>query len=152
MWREKKRISRHQRHVGTTQRMPFRWNAPYRVVEIPIHRGLPLRPLDFFYIALHWLSLGPYSQTQIVNQQTVGLLGTDAKLITYVTDRPSDHHHCAIDARKIEREQGWKPAETFDTGIRKTVEWYLTNQKWVSGVMDGSYRDWIVQQYEASNA
>jgi len=60
-------------------------------------------------------------------------------LITYVTDRPGHDVRYAIDAGKIERELGWKPAETFDSGIRKTVEWYLNNQKWWSRVLDGSY-------------
>lgn len=69
--------------------------------------------------------------------------------ITHVTDRPGHDRRYAIDARKIERELGWKPAETFETGIRKTVEWYLAHQTWVAGVLDGSYRDWLQQQYGA---
>ncbi|OLQ76093.1 dTDP-glucose 4,6-dehydratase [Photobacterium proteolyticum] len=60
-------------------------------------------------------------------------------LITYVTDRPGHDVRYAIDASKIERELGWKPAETFESGIRKTVEWYLDNKKWWSRVLDGSY-------------
>ncbi|WP_305815696.1 dTDP-glucose 4,6-dehydratase [Photobacterium leiognathi] len=60
-------------------------------------------------------------------------------LITYVTDRPGHDVRYAIDASKIEHELGWKPAETFESGIRKTVEWYLANQKWWSRVLDGSY-------------
>ncbi|PTB31813.1 dTDP-glucose 4,6-dehydratase [Photobacterium phosphoreum] len=60
-------------------------------------------------------------------------------LITYVTDRPGHDVRYAIDASKIARELGWKPAETFESGIRKTVEWYLANQKWYSRVLDGSY-------------
>ncbi len=60
-------------------------------------------------------------------------------LITYVTDRPGHDVRYAIDASKIARELGWKPAETFESGIRKTVEWYLANQKWWSRVLDGSY-------------
>ena len=75
-----------------------------------------------------------------------------AELISYVTDRPGHDRRYAIDARKIERELGWKPTETFDTGIRKTVQWYLANQEWVTGVMDGSYRDWVQQQYEVTGA
>jgi len=67
--------------------------------------------------------------------------------ITHVADRPGHDRRYAIDARKIERELGWKPAETFETGIRKTVAWYLANQAWVTGVLDGSYRDWVQQQY-----
>ena len=60
-------------------------------------------------------------------------------LITYVTDRPGHDVRYAIDASKIARELGWKPAETFESGIRKTIEWYLANQKWWSRVLDGSY-------------
>ncbi len=60
-------------------------------------------------------------------------------LITYVTDRPGHDVRYAIDASKIAHELGWKPAETFESGIRKTVEWYLVNQKWWSRVLDGSY-------------
>ena len=67
--------------------------------------------------------------------------------ITYVTDRPGHDRRYAIDARKLERELGWKPAETFETGIRKTVQWYLENADWVAAVQTGAYRDWISQQY-----
>ncbi len=67
--------------------------------------------------------------------------------ITYVTDRPGHDRRYAIDASKIERELGWKPAETFDTGIRKTVQWYLENQSWVENVQSGSYRDWVEKNY-----
>jgi len=70
-----------------------------------------------------------------------------ATQISYVTDRPGHDRRYAIDARKIERELGWKPAETFETGIRKTVEWYLANPEWVAHVQSGSYRDWIGKQY-----
>jgi dTDP-glucose 4,6-dehydratase len=67
--------------------------------------------------------------------------------ITYVTDRPGHDRRYAIDARKLERELGWKPAETFDTGIRKTVQWYLDNPEWVAHVQSGSYREWVAMQY-----
>lgn len=60
-------------------------------------------------------------------------------LITYVTDRPGHDVRYAIDAKKIERELGWTPQETFESGIRKTVEWYLNNKEWWSRVLDGSY-------------
>ena len=70
-----------------------------------------------------------------------------AEQISYVTDRPGHDRRYAIDARKLERELGWKPAETFDTGIRKTVEWYLANQAWVRNVQSGGYRDWVAKQY-----
>ncbi|MBT9497424.1 MAG: dTDP-glucose 4,6-dehydratase, partial [Zoogloea sp.] len=53
----------------------------------------------------------------------------------------------AIDARKIERELGWRPAETFETGIRKTVAWYLANQEWVAHILSGAYRDWVDTNY-----
>lgn len=69
--------------------------------------------------------------------------------ITYVTDRPGHDRRYAIDARKLERELSWKPAETFETGIRKTVQWYLDNQDWVANVQSGSYRDWVAKQYGA---
>ena len=69
--------------------------------------------------------------------------------ITCVTDRPGHDRRYAIDARKLERELGWKPAETFETGIRKTVQWYLDNQPWVENVLSGSYRDWVAKQYGA---
>lgn len=75
-----------------------------------------------------------------------------ATQITYVTDRPGHDRRYAIDARKIERELGWKPAETFETGIRKTVEWYLANSDWVTHVQSGSYRDWVSKQYAGSVA
>jgi len=70
-----------------------------------------------------------------------------AEQITYVTDRPGHDRRYAIDARKLERELGWKPAETFESGIRKTVEWYLANGEWVRNVQSGSYRDWVSKQY-----
>jgi dTDP-glucose 4,6-dehydratase len=67
--------------------------------------------------------------------------------ITTVADRPGHDRRYAIDARKIENELGWKPAETFATGIRKTVLWYLENQQWVHNVQSGSYRDWVEKNY-----
>ena len=70
-----------------------------------------------------------------------------AQQITFVKDRPGHDRRYAIDARKIERELGWRPAETFDTGIKKTVQWYLDNPIWVEGVVSGSYRDWLQKQY-----
>jgi dTDP-glucose 4,6-dehydratase len=73
--------------------------------------------------------------------------GSYREQITYVKDRPGHDRRYAIDARKIEREMGWKPAETFETGIRKTVRWYLENAEWVQRVQSGAYRDWIATQY-----
>ena len=70
-----------------------------------------------------------------------------ASQITYVTDRPGHDRRYAIDARKIEQELSWKPAETFETGIRKTVQWYLTHQNWVAQVQSGGYRDWVQTNY-----
>jgi len=70
-----------------------------------------------------------------------------ADQITFVKDRPGHDRRYAIDASKIEKELGWRPAETFDTGIRKTVQWYLDNPDWVEGVVTGSYRDWLEKQY-----
>jgi dTDP-glucose 4,6-dehydratase len=69
------------------------------------------------------------------------------KLITFIKDRPGHDRRYAIDASKIERELGWKPRETFETGIRKTVDWYLANEDWVQGVTSGSYREWMAEQY-----
>ncbi len=68
--------------------------------------------------------------------------------ITYVTDRPGHDRRYAIDAEKISRELGWKPQETFESGIRKTVQWYLDNQNWVENVKSGAYKSWIEQNYE----
>ena len=67
--------------------------------------------------------------------------------ITHVTDRPGHDRRYAIDAHKIERELGWKPAETFDTGIAKTVQWYLDHPQWVANVQSGAYREWVSKQY-----
>ena len=72
---------------------------------------------------------------------------TYAEQITFVKDRPGHDRRYAIDASKLERELGWRPAETFDTGIRKTVQWYLDNPVWIEGVVSGSYRDWLQKQY-----
>ncbi|HEY6765694.1 MAG TPA: dTDP-glucose 4,6-dehydratase [Candidatus Sulfotelmatobacter sp.] len=69
------------------------------------------------------------------------------KLITFVKDRPGHDRRYAMDARKIERDLGWRPRETFETGLRKTVRWYLENEEWVRGVTDGSYRQWIASHY-----
>jgi len=68
-------------------------------------------------------------------------------LITYVKDRPGHDRRYAIDAHKIERELGWKPKENFETGIRKTVRWYLDNMAWVENVASGNYQNWLAQNY-----
>lgn len=73
--------------------------------------------------------------------------GPYARLITHVADRPGHDRRYAIDARKIERELGWRPAETFGSGIRKTVQWYLAHADWVAEVQSGAYRDWVARNY-----
>jgi dTDP-glucose 4,6-dehydratase len=78
--------------------------------------------------------------------------GPYGRLITHVADRPGHDRRYAIDARKIERELGWRPAETFQSGIRKTVQWYLDHADWVADVQSGSYRDWVEQNYARRNA
>ncbi|MCU1308013.1 MAG: dTDP-glucose 4,6-dehydratase [Acidobacteriaceae bacterium] len=70
-----------------------------------------------------------------------------ASLVEFVKDRPGHDRRYAIDATKIANELGWKPKETFETGIRKTVEWYLANEKWINGVRTGEYQKWINLQY-----
>lgn len=69
--------------------------------------------------------------------------------MTFVKDRPGHDRRYAIDARKLERELGWRPLETFETGIRKTVQWYLDHQDWVRNVTSGAYREWMERQYDA---
>ena len=80
---------------------------------------------------------------------------SDGKLykeqITFVTDRPGHDRRYAIDATKIHRELGWKPQESFETGIRKTIQWYLDNQEWVRNVTSGDYKKWIEKNYLISN-
>lgn len=71
------------------------------------------------------------------------------ELITYVKDRPGHDRRYAIDASKIAKELNWQPAETFDSGIRKTVQWYLENRAWVENITSGNYQNWIKQNYEA---
>ena len=75
--------------------------------------------------------------------------GPYSRLITHVKDRPGHDRRSAIDARKIERELGWRPAETFETGIRKTVQWYLDHADWVAQVQSGAYREWLSTNYTA---
>ncbi len=70
-----------------------------------------------------------------------------AALITYVKDRPGHDRRYAIDSTRVREELGWKPSETFSSGMRKTVDWYLQNEAWVSGVTGGSYRQWTDQNY-----
>ena len=72
--------------------------------------------------------------------------------IAYVTDRPGHDRRYAIDASKLANELGWKPAETFDSGIRKTVQWYLDNQPWVAHIQSGAYREWVEKNYSERSA
>lgn len=72
-----------------------------------------------------------------------------ASQMIFVKDRPGHDRRYAIDARKLERELGWRPLETFDSGIRKTVQWYLDHQDWVSNITSGAYREWTERQYGA---
>jgi dTDP-glucose 4,6-dehydratase len=73
--------------------------------------------------------------------------GSYRRLITFVTDRPGHDRRYAIDARKIERELRWRPAETFASGIRKTIQWYLDHPEWVRHVQTGAYREWLGRHY-----
>jgi dTDP-glucose 4,6-dehydratase len=72
-----------------------------------------------------------------------------ARLITYVKDRPGHDRRYAIDCTKLQRDLGWSPKESFHTGIRKTVQWYLDNAQWVEKVVSGEYREWIAGNYSA---
>ena len=78
----------------------------------------------------------------LLDEMCPDAVGPHERLLTYVTDRPGHDRRYAIDAGKIHRELGWKPAETFETGIRKTVGWYLDNMAWVEHVASGEYRQW----------
>jgi dTDP-glucose 4,6-dehydratase len=84
----------------------------------------------------------------LVSEEAGVPLETLSALKDYVKDRPGHDLRYAIDASKIERELGWAPKETFETGLRKTVRWYLANDEWVRGVRTGAYREWIEQNYE----
>lgn len=84
----------------------------------------------------------------MLDQQRPKESGSYRDQITYVTDRPGHDQRYAIDATKIERELGWKPAETFETGIQKTVQWYLEHQSWVDNITSGEYKKWIGKNYQ----
>ncbi|KTD39104.1 dTDP-D-glucose 4,6-dehydratase [Legionella nautarum] len=73
--------------------------------------------------------------------------GSYKRLISFIKDRPGHDRRYAINAQKIEKELGWKPTETFATGIRKTVQWYLTNRQWLDDIISGHYREWLQKQY-----
>lgn len=84
----------------------------------------------------------------MLDQQKPKKSGSYRDQITFVQDRPGHDQRYAIDATKIERELGWKPAETFDTGIQKTVSWYLSHQDWVNDVTSGEYKNWVIANYQ----
>ena len=91
--------------------------------------------------------LAPAAARGVVSTATGQSVQRYAELITHVKDRPGHDRRYAIDARKIERELGWRPAETFETGIRMTVQWYLARGDWVARVQSGAYRDWVATNY-----
>jgi len=107
----------------------------------------PVQPHSPLSVAVAALAAGTARPTPCGCPTPHSPLPTYRSLITYVTDRPGHDRRYAIDASKIERELGWKPAETFDTGIRKTVQWYLENQRWVANVQSGAYREWVEKNY-----
>ena len=88
----------------------------------------------------------------ILDKLTPKATGSYRDKITYVQDRPGHDRRYAIDARKIERELGWKPAETFESGIAKTVQWYLDNQEWVRNVQSGDYQNWLEKNYASRDS
>ncbi|HQN65786.1 MAG TPA: dTDP-glucose 4,6-dehydratase [Methylophilus sp.] len=88
-----------------------------------------------------------YTLCDILDKKKPKPQGSYRDQITFVQDRPGHDQRYAIDATKIERELGWRPSETFDTGIQKTVEWYLANQEWVAHVTSGEYKNWVSRNY-----
>jgi dTDP-glucose 4,6-dehydratase len=87
----------------------------------------------------------------LLDEMRPDVSGPYARLIEYVKDRPGHDRRYAIDASKIHRELGWKPAETFETGIARTVRWYLDHQDWVAHVVSGDYRQWVGLQYASDD-
>ncbi|TSE23810.1 dTDP-glucose 4,6-dehydratase [Tepidimonas aquatica] len=96
--------------------------------------------------------LAPAPARAVVDARTGQPVRHYSELITFVTDRPGHDRRYAMDASKIERELGWTPAETFETGLRKTVRWYLDHPEWVQRVQSGAYRAWLAQHYGAAVA
>lgn len=90
-----------------------------------------------------------YTLCDLLDELKPKASGSYRDQIAFVKDRPGHDRRYAIDARKLERELGWKPAETFETGLRKTVQWYLDNQVWVQDVVSGEYRNWVAKHYAA---
>jgi dTDP-glucose 4,6-dehydratase len=88
---------------------------------------------------------------KILDEVAPALSGSREGLIQFVKDRPGHDRRYAIDISKIERELGWSPSESFESGIRKTVSWYLANTKWCENITSGAYQRWIETQYETSN-
>jgi len=86
---------------------------------------------------------------ELLDELCPGADGSYRNQIVHVTDRPGHDRRYAIDASKIERMLGWRPSETFETGIRKTVEWYLENRQWVENVQTNAYRQWVGEHYKA---
>lgn len=84
---------------------------------------------------------------QLVAEETGADVEELRKLVVFVKDRPGHDLRYAIDATKIERELGWRPSETFESGLRKTVQWYLSNEAWIEGVRTGAYREWLQENY-----
>jgi dTDP-glucose 4,6-dehydratase len=90
-------------------------------------------------------------QVCVILDELVPASNPYGELVTFVKDRPGHDRRYAMDIAKIERELGWQPQETFASGLRKTIQWYLENPQWVEHVTSGSYREWIDKQYAASN-
>jgi dTDP-glucose 4,6-dehydratase len=121
-------------------------------IDVAIHKGQPgeayniggnneVRNLDLVKLLCELMDeLAPQHGWSLPTQPS-------SSLITFVTDRPGHDRRYAIDARKIAGEIGWRPAQTFETGMRDTVRWYLDHQDWVADVLSGDYRNWISRNY-----
>jgi len=83
-----------------------------------------------------------------IMDEMVPASGSRRELITFVKDRPGHDLRYAIDCTKIEKELGWLPEESFETGIRKTIQWYLKHQDWVTRIKTGAYLEWIESHYQ----